>query len=398
MARGIHIRVLGGVSDAHTTQNFDQSRTTQSVYSIQRQSAGNSALQTVSIDFKQLQATLTAHLQQQPTYAHSCQLQLLAHGEANIIFRLNRDRLVRIAVNTPNQRFQGEFQRVTQFEAAILRFLSGSGIGHELYAAQMTAPDDFPFTYLITNYLEGRSLTYSRADLQQAAQTLANLHRLPRSLRHDLSSLQPTIPVVDQPLSIFYREAEAYAQPYLDSPHAEAEVIERVQTVLHRAAQQCQREQWLVDAPYRCLVHSDHTYENWVIGSDRAYLIDWEWAEIGSPAGDLGHFLSPVTVQRRQGYQMPESDRDWFLKCYYDALEDKNLADTIRRHFAAFGVYPAVRSLCWTAGYWVTANRWYAKAEDSPSAAERLTRLEHSRQQFNGFYEAIMRWFDTDWD
>ena len=353
---------------------------------------------TASIDFKQLQAMLAAHLQQRHAYAQTCQLQLLAHGEANVIFRLNHDRLVRIAVNTPNQRFQGEFQRVTQFESAILRFLAGSGIGHELYAAQTTAPDDFPFTYLITNYIDGRSLTYSRADLQQAAQTLAHLHRLPQSPQYDGSSLPPIVPVVDQPLTVFYHEAKSYAQPYIDSPQAEPDVVDMVQTVLQRAAQQCQREQWLVDAPYCCLVHSDHTYENWVIGRDRAYLIDWEWAEIGSPAGDLGHFLSPVTVQRRQGYQMPERDRTWFLNCYYDALEDKNLANTIRRHFAAFGVYPAVRSFCWTAGYWVTANRWYAEAVDSPNSAERLTRLERSRQQFNGFYDEIMRWFDMDWD
>ncbi|TVQ17491.1 MAG: hypothetical protein EA367_17515 [Leptolyngbya sp. DLM2.Bin15] len=345
------------------------------------------------LDLKQLQQALQSHLERQDAYSQTCDLRLLAHGEANVTFRLNAAQLVRVAVNTPNQRFGGVFSRITQFEQAILTYLSGSGISHELCQAQLAPSDDFPWTYLITNYLEGRSLNYSPEDLKKAAQTLAQLHRLPLSPNHDLSTLMPKVPVVDQPLSLFYQESQAYAQPYVESPQADPQIVDLLNQVLDLAQQRLWTEQWLTDWPHRCLVHSDHTYENWVVGGDRAYLIDWEWAEIGSPAGDLGHFLSPVTVQRRPGYHMPESDRTLFLQEYYAALDDDRLAATIQRHFTAFGPFPAVRSLCWTAGYWITANRWYADA-GSASATERLERLEQSRLHFPSLCAAVIAWLE----
>jgi hypothetical protein len=168
-----------------------------------------------------------------------------------------------------------------------------------------------------------------------------------------------------------------------------------LQSALSKAEQRLSAEHLLHDYPYQALVHGDHTYENWVINTERAHLIDWEWAEVGTPAGDLGHFLSPVTVRRRQGYRLPAGDRAYFLQCYYEALRDADLAQRIERHFAAFGPFPALRSFCWTAGYWITANRWYADSPDSPSAAARLERLQQSRQQFPGFWQELMAWFDT---
>jgi len=344
------------------------------------------------LDLKVLRQQLEAYLNR--SHGH-LQLELLAHGEANVIFRLNQTDLVRVAVNTPNQRFAGDVRRVTQFERVILDYLRQTDIGHQLQTAKLDATEDFPYTFLITNFLEGGSLDYSRTHLQKCAETLARLHRLPTIAGYEVDRLLPTVPVVEQPLTLFYHEAKSYAQPYLDSPNAEPEIVKMLHAVLDKARSRLSAEQLLEAYPHRCLVHSDHTYENWVINDRQAYLIDWEWAEIGSPAGDLGHFLSPVTVRRRQNYRLPAEDRAFFLQCYYDALGEP-LASRIERHFAAFGVYPAVRSLCWTAGYWITANRWYANAEDSPSAAERMARWQRSRQQFPELWQEIMSWLDEE--
>ncbi|GEM_PF-1220141 len=352
------------------------------------------AIVSIPIDIAQVRTSLQAQLQKKPRYAQNCNLHLLAHGEANLIFRLNQHELVRVAVNTPNKRFGGNFSRVTQFEKTILLYLQGTDIGHQLHDAQTEPTDDFPYTFLITNYLEGRSLNYSHSDLEKAAATLAQLHRLPLNSDYDPQVLIPTVPKVDAPLTLFYQEAKDYAQPYLDSPNAESEIVAMIRAVLEKAEDHLSAERLLSDYPHVCLVHSDHTYENWVVGEKQAFLVDWEWAEVGSPAGDLGHFLSPVTVRRRQDYRLPESDRAFFLDRYYQALDDPELARRIERHFAAFGPFPALRSFCWTAGYWITANRWYEDAEDSPSAAERLRRLNHSRQLFPEFYEELMAWFD----
>ncbi|MBD1849909.1 phosphotransferase [Leptolyngbya sp. ST-U4] len=347
---------------------------------------------TQSIDLSQLQQRLTAHLQQ--TRSLTDPVQLFAHGEANVIFRLGDRQIVRVAVNTPNQRFEGDIRRVTRFEKSILEYLNGTEIGHQLIAAQLERSNDFSYTYLITGYLPGDSLNYSRVHLQKCAETLARLHSLPSQKGYEIDRLKNAVPMIQEPLTLFYQEAKQYAQPYLDSADADPEIVAMIEAVLKKAEQNLWREEWLRESPHLCLVHSDHTYENWVVNDRQARLIDWEWAELGSPAGDLGHFLSPVTIVRCQNYRLPTADRAFFLQCYYDALENQDLANRIARHFAAFGVYPAVRSLCWTAGYWITANRWYAGSEESFSAKERMRRLEQSRQQFPELWQEVMQWLE----
>ncbi len=348
-------------------------------------------MSTNPLDLKVLKQQLQTHLSQ--SY-NPLQIDLLAHGEANVIFRLNLTALVRVAVNTPNQRFAGDLRQVTQFEQVILNYLQKTDIGHQLQAVSLEPTADFPYTFLITNYLEGMPLDYSRDHLQKCAHTLAQLHRLPTIAGYEVDRLRPTVPVIEHPLTLFYQEAKDYAQPYLDAPEAEPDIVEMLHALLEKARSRLSMESLLAAYPHRCLVHSDHTYENWVINDRQAYLIDWEWAEIGSPAGDLGHFLSPVTIRRHHNYCLPAEDRAFFLERYYDALEDADLATRIRHHFAAFGVYPAVRSLCWTAGYWITANRWYAEAKESASAVERMARLQQSQEQFSELWEEVMGWLE----
>lgn len=335
---------------------------------------------------------LRSHLQTRQLLGDGDTLELLAHGEANVIFRLNHDRLVRVAVNTPNQRFKGDFSRVTEFEQTILRYLLGTNLGHTLLDEKLKPTSDFPYTYLITNYIPGVPLDYSRKHLQKCAVTLARLHRLPLQPGYEpVPQRLPQVQRVTHPLTLFFQESQDYAQPYLDSPEADPEIVQMLDSVLTKAHERLAAEPLLFEYAHLGLVHSDHTYENWVVSDAQAYLIDWEWAEIGSPAGDLSHFLSPVTIRRRQNYAMPDEDKQFFLNAYYQALENADLAEKIRVHFAVFGAFPAVRSLCWTAGYWVTARRWYAgSTEESASAAARIARLQESQRQFPQMWAQVM--------
>lgn len=350
----------------------------------------------VALDLDTLQQRLRDHLRNTLPSQDPWDLQVLAHGEANIIFQLNGDSVIRMTVATPNQRYQGNIAQVTQFEYAILNYLKGSGIGHDLHQAKLEPTPDLPYTYLITNYLKGSALDYSRDQLKLCAETLARLHRLPHRSGYEIEDLAKVLPLVKTPLTLFYREAQDYAQTYLDSPDPDPEIVEMLQQILDRARAHLSKESLLQHYPHLCLVHSDHTYGNWVINPKTAYLIDWEWAEVGTPAGDLGHFLSPVTVQRRQGYQLPSEDRAFFLESYFEALADPQMVETVKHHFAAFGPFPALRSLCWQAGYWVTASRWYADLEESPSAGERMDRFRQSRDQFPHQWREVMGWFQEE--
>ena len=344
------------------------------------------------LNLSHLREMLSVHLQRRQLCGPDDALALLAHGEANVIFRLTGDRLVRVAVNTPNQRFEGDFSRLTAFEWKILCYLQGSGLGHDLLDAQLAAAQDFPYTYLITNYIVGEPLNYGRRHLQQCAETLARLHRLPLQADYaHVHQLMPEVQQISHPLTLFFQEARDYAQPYLMAAEAEPEIVDMLTAVLAKAEARLPAEALLFEYPYMGLVHSDHTYENWVINEQRAFLIDWEWAEIGSPAGDLGHFLSPVTVRRYSGHQISADDRQFFLAAYYAALADAELVQKMKVHFAVFGAFPALRSLCWTAGYWVTARRWYAESvAESASAALRMERLQASRRQFPQMWAEVM--------
>ncbi|MGD1942133.1 MAG: phosphotransferase [Leptolyngbyaceae cyanobacterium] len=352
------------------------------------------------LNLGQLCEALRSHLQARHLLDDRDALELMAHGEANVIFRLGGDRLVRVAVNTPNQRFQGNFSQLTQFEGSILRYLTGSGLGHKLLGEQLAPTPDFPYTYLITDYIPGVPMDYSRRHLQQCATTLARLHRLPRQSGYkSVHQLSPLVPQVSHPLTVFWQEARDYTQPYLDSPAADAEISDLLKTLLAQAETRLASESLLTEYPHACLVHSDHTYDNWVVNDQQAYLIDWEWAEIGSPAGDLGHFLSPITIRRRQGYQMPYKDQQFFLNTYYAALEDAALAQTIQVHFAVFGAFPALRSLCWLANYGLTTKRWYADTETdnvhnrapvNSSTAARLERLQAGQRQLTQMGAEVM--------
>ena len=357
------------------------------------------------LNLGQIEGDLRSHLQANQLYTAGDTLSLLAHGEANAIFRLSSNRLIRVAVNTPNQRFGGDFSQVTAFEGSILRYLKGAGISHQLLEARLKPSEDFPYTYLVTNYIAGEPLNYGRQHLKLCANTLARLHRLPlrSGYENPVARLVPPLQQVTHPLTLFFKEAQDYAQPYFDFPEADAEIVDMLKSVLVKARwrslsvgeSRLSAETLLANYPHECLVHSDHTYDNWVVDDQHAFLIDWEWAEIGSPAGDLGHFLSPITIARRQGYQLPAEDRQFFLETYYSALENAELAQAIKMHFAAFGAFPALRSLCWTAGYWITARRWYADSaaentSEKNSAVERMDRLKASQQAFPKMWAEVM--------
>ncbi|NJK63018.1 MAG: phosphotransferase [Synechococcaceae cyanobacterium SM2_3_1] len=326
-----------------------------------------------------LQSQLQDHLFR---HGRSETLHLLAHGEANLIFRLGEDRLVRVAMGTPNRRFQSDPVRVSAFEARILKYLAGTDISHHLYYSHLLPSPDFLYTYLITSYLEGRHLDYSRVQLQACAQTLAQLHRLPLQ-GHTLNQLTPPLVRVQEPLSLFYQEAQSYAQSYLDFAEGDAEVKALLCAVLAMAESFLPKEPLLHHYPYLCLVHSDHTYDNWIINRHHAHLIDWEWAEVGTPAGDLGHFLSPVTLTRWHNYTMPTEDRDYFLNSYFTALEDPQLAEIIHLHMGVFGFFPALRSLCWTPAQWIREDHWYEQSQDQHASTQlRQQRREEGKRRF----------------
>ncbi|MBF2034668.1 MAG: hypothetical protein IGR92_04120 [Leptolyngbyaceae cyanobacterium T60_A2020_046] len=214
---------------------------------------------TVLIDLNQLQEQLRSHLQARQLWQNGDLLTLLAHGEAHAIFRLGVERLVRVAINTPNQRFGGDVGQLTAFEWTILRYLKGAGLSHELLGAQLEPSADFPYTYLITNYIPGEPLSYSRSHLRQCAETLARLHRL--LLQPGYGQVQPLSPPLKQvihPLTLFFQESQDYAQPYLEFSEADSDIVEMLKAVLAKAEARLAAESLLSEYPHQCLVQRPH--------------------------------------------------------------------------------------------------------------------------------------------
>lgn len=99
-------------------------------------------------------------------------------------------------------------------------------------------------------------MDYSRRHLQQCAQTLAKLHRLPEKPGYEnVKQLTPEVQEVMQPLTLFFEESQNYAQPYLEASEAEPEIIEMLHSVLAKAEQRLTSESLLGTYPHQLYLY-----------------------------------------------------------------------------------------------------------------------------------------------
>jgi thiamine kinase-like enzyme len=229
------------------------------------------------------------------------------------------------------------------YEYKTLECLKGLGITAEPCYLDLSCKG-FPYPLMGMTFIQGRTLNYD-LDLARCARIYAQLHAvdLPEEKIHLLKNTRP--------LTLYYQESERFAQKYLACRKGDPLVKKILELFLRKGVLKKAEEPYLLDHPVNGINHIDATFNNWLIdeSQDRAYLIDWEWAEYGTITGDLSHFLCPTLIYRHNRYIMTEEQQTFFLKTYFDHSPDKSRELIIREHLRLVLPFIVLRSTTWAA-------------------------------------------------
>lgn len=113
-------------------------------------------------------------------------------------------------------------------------------------------------------------------------------------------------------------------------------------------------------APALVPCHNDPLCENWVLGNDRMYLIDWEYAGMNDPMWDL------ADISIEAGYTSAQDDL--LLKAYY---QTDVLDSSVQKHMTASKIYV---DYLWT--LWAKTRVPFDGQPMEDWAAERYARLK----------------------
>jgi len=274
-------------------------------------------------------------------------LTFLAAGENNLAFKLTSPSepdstawVLRFCL-IPS-RWKSNVEQIA-YEYKTLECLRGSGITAEPCYLDLSCKQ-FPYPLMAMTFIRGRNLSYEE-DLARCARLYAALHavELPEEKNHLLKNTHP--------LSLYYQESWQFAQRYLACGKGDPRVKRLLERFLRGAEDKRADEAYILNDPVDGINHIDATFNNWLIDAsqDRAYLVDWEWAEYGTVAGDLSHFLCPTLVRRHRGYVMSEEQRRFFLRTYFDHGRDKTREPLLREHLRRVLPFIVLRSTTWAA-------------------------------------------------
>jgi thiamine kinase-like enzyme len=278
-------------------------------------------------------------------------LTFLAAGENNLAFKLSSPSesalpawVLRFCL-IPS-RWKSNVEQIA-YEYKTLEYLKGSGITAEPCYLDLSC-QRFPYPLMGMTFLPGRMLNYDN-DLARCARIYAQLHAVTISdeKNHLLKNTHP--------LTLYYRESLRFAQKYLACRKGDPLVKRILEFFIRKAEIKKDQEPYLLSQPVNGINHIDATFNNWLIdeSQDRAYVVDWEWAEYGTVAGDLSHFLCPTLVYRHNRYILSEEQRIFFLKTYFDHCPDKSREVIIREHLRLVLPFIVLRSTTWAASVMV---------------------------------------------
>lgn len=274
-------------------------------------------------------------------------LTFLAAGENNLAFRLTTPSepvstswVLRFCL-VPS-RWESNVAQIA-YEYKTLECLTGLEITAEPCYLDLSC-ERFPYPLMGMTFIQGRNLNYDN-DLARCARTYAALHAvdLPEEKNHFLKNLHP--------LSLYYQESQRFAQKYLACKKGDPLVKKLLELFIQKAEAKKAEEPYLLSYLINGINHIDATFNNWLIDEsrDRAYLVDWEWAEYGTVAGDLSHFLCPTLIRRHRGYIMSEEQQAFFLKIYFEHCKDRSREPILREHLRIVLPFIVLRSTTWAA-------------------------------------------------
>jgi hypothetical protein len=288
--------------------------------------------------------------------AHDVELELLAGGYRNRVYRWRRSRpvpdaVVKVFVESPENPL---FPTLPDHESAALSLLVGTGLAPEPIA---TASDPRIGDVLVYEMVEGDMWA---TDTRAVGRLLRGVHAVdPTSSGFAFRTLVSSPDeIAVQTLAMLER---ADADP----------LVERTRTLVERLRAAAPR----VAGP-SCLVHTDPGPGNVIVASDGPRLIDWQCPGLGDPVEDLAGFASPAIHILYGLDPLGPDDVADLLNGYDDAALGNASARSATSRFAALAPLFSAR----LAGY--CAYRMTALAHTEPDIASRYRRALHAELDY----------------
>ena len=195
---------------------------------------------------------------------------------------------------------------------------------------------------LVMEYLQGRPLDYS-SDLEKAAKIFAKIH----SLLVDKNKQKDFI-WEQNIFSDRIKESENLLASVWNNPSLGVEIKKIFEKLLIKLEKKKYQEKYFQQDPHYCINNTEVNSHNFIIGTEKSYLVDWEKAVISDPCQDLSHFLAPTTTLWKANYYLSKEEKNSFIKCYlknHSRWGDKNIPQRLQ----LYNPYLYLRALSWCA-------------------------------------------------
>lgn len=265
-------------------------------------------------------------------------VKFLAQGEYNINFTVegcNKKYVFR--VNTGSQ-IASENQIKYEYDA--LKSLEVSGVTPKTYYVD-DSKKELDYGILIMEFLEGKPLEYHK-DLNSASEIFAKIHSI------DITENNFKNLIVEE--SIFterIKEAQRLLKDFFQSPKISSQLKDFFYVFIEWAEKSKYGEKYFLENKWHVVNNTEVNSSNFIIGSKKSYLIDWEKPVISDPCQDLTQFLSPTTTLWKTDYILSREEKEEFFRAYVGELKYKD--NNIRERVELYTPFLYLRALSWCA-------------------------------------------------
>lgn len=261
------------------------------------------------------------------------EISFLASGEYNENYYVKDgregERVFRI-----NHGSQLDLDNQIEYEFQVLRAVYSSGVTPMPIHYELDTPE-FNSGVMLMEYLPGRLLDYER-DSVSAAMTFARIHSLEPDSRL-LVQRNPVTSIAEESLRLINR--------YQVHPLEEKRpLLLKYHDYICRLGEE---EDDFFSGDRLCMVNTEVNSGNFIMGEDRAWLVDWEKGVISSRYQDLGHFLVPTTTRWKTDYLFNGKSRRDFLDSYRRSLDEDIALEDIDRGSRILERTILLRALSW---------------------------------------------------
>lgn len=285
----------------------------------------------------------------------------LAQGEYNINYVVE-DRVGKYVFRI-NMGSQLEIENQIEYEFNAIKRLEASGVTPKAYFVD-SSKSYFDYGILIMEFLEGKPLDYSR-DLSKAAHVFSNIHSIILKEEDYKSFIVENNIFTDR-----IAEGKRLLKDFFPSALINIELKNFFYKFLQWSEDNKYKEKYFIDSKWKVINNTEVNSHNFIIGTEKSYLIDWEKPVISDPCQDLTQFLAETTTLWKSNYVLDKEEKENFFKIYESNIQ--NGRNDIRERVNMYTPYLYLRALAWGAYAWVE----YQKPDKGIKNMDTLKKIE----------------------